>query len=649
MFKHWLAVVLVVAIVSCTDEEVPQLETTVSALDSRITPDGYTEVNVARGGSATSSGAISTQPASFINDGRRGAPWISSMGAYAFWQSSNPSTVYNCNYGGWWTRVSFTPPPGTVCPFGGCPHKISEIDLFSLQDNYSTGADPSIYTTTTYYGNVDFHLQYCPVGTLCSSNGAGWVEPPGGYVTFNNKAWRKVTFAPVWATAVRAAIDCGQIYRAQVVELEAWEQLTPPACTKADIQNDGLPATVGDDNSNAAKFAESDRFWWRYFGAGWRDNDEVAEINRVFAAYGNEEWEIGRRTSALVQMYDLLAPVDFERAKVYLDRLRDISNALLANRDDYLGRPVDVDHGRVMRSWGAYHDNAWRTEILTAGLYTYPMAAFARRIAEHPDWFCLDYRRDAVKFTTAVIETYFDYREDMHFTDSDPWAYYLLPDGVIQTWNEGFSLVKALAEVASAADSALYRATAESYGNAALIYYATQEAPRFIAKNARFFAAKLPALQDPTSSMPWYYWSNSARSSTFIENSPHGQFTLSSMAVMYDRRGALDALLSRYGYAERVGSWFTPTMFTRLANGFLLKIWKYDYTPGSMLRNLISHHVDGSYNPTLTDNDNEECAGYLTLAALDHWVFVRCRDSVFNPNVPGSLREDNHAAMLRYR
>ena len=188
MFKHWLAVILVVAIVSCTDEEVPQLETTVSALDSRITPDGYTEVNVARGGSATSSGAISTQPASFINDGRRGAPWISSMGAYAFWQSSNPSTVYNCNYGGWWTRVSFTPPPGTVCPFGGCPHKISEIDLFSLQDNYSTGADPSIYTTTTYYGNVDFHLQYCPVGTLCSSNGAGWIEPPGGYITFNNKA-----------------------------------------------------------------------------------------------------------------------------------------------------------------------------------------------------------------------------------------------------------------------------------------------------------------------------------------------------------------------------------------------------------------------------------------------------------------------------
>ena len=177
-----------------------------------------------------------------------------------------------------------------------------------------------------------------------------------------------MTFAPVWATAVRAAIDCGQIYRAQVVELEAWEQLTPPACTKADIQNDGLPATVGDDNSNDAKFAESDRFWWRYFGAGWRDNDEVAEINRVFAAYGNEEWEIGRRTSALVQMYDLLAPVDFERAKVYLDRLRDISNALLANRDDYLGRPVDVDHGRVMRSWGAYHDNAWRTEILTASI-----------------------------------------------------------------------------------------------------------------------------------------------------------------------------------------------------------------------------------------------------------------------------------------
>ena len=73
-------------------------------------------------------------------------------------------------------------------------------------------------------------------------------------------------------------------------------------------------------------------------------------------------WGIGNRAEALVHMYDALAPVDFERAKVYLERLRVLSNALLKYRDDRRtnvslgvplsnGKPFDYFHNRVMPSW----------------------------------------------------------------------------------------------------------------------------------------------------------------------------------------------------------------------------------------------------------------------------------------------------------
>src|SRR5687768_4358189 len=99
----------------CADEDVTELETNSSTLDTRMV-DGHREINRARSGVASSSGAFPGQPASYINDGRRGAP------AEAYWASSNSATVYNCNYDNWWVSVQFRGPSGTSCPFGGCAY-----------------------------------------------------------------------------------------------------------------------------------------------------------------------------------------------------------------------------------------------------------------------------------------------------------------------------------------------------------------------------------------------------------------------------------------------------------------------------------------------------------------------------------------------
>jgi hypothetical protein len=202
--------------VACGDPS-PETNTLESPLSNRVEFERV-DINVAlaqNGGVASSSGAHSSHPVWTVNDGRRGSPWEPSISWYAFWGSSTNSQSH-CNPGNWWVQINFSG-----------PREINEITLFSLQDNYQEGWDPTWLTSTSYWGSVDFHLQYCPSGVTCTSSGSGWVTPSGGHITGNDKAWRSVSFVPVLATSVRAVIDCSQGNRAYVVELEAWRRVTP--------------------------------------------------------------------------------------------------------------------------------------------------------------------------------------------------------------------------------------------------------------------------------------------------------------------------------------------------------------------------------------------------------------------------------------
>ena len=746
----WL---LFMAAVGCAQDDTGDVDEseTLSALDTRYN-NGHREHNVARLGTATSSnptGMVPRHPAWTINDGRRGAPLVYMGGGvydYAYWNSWYPPTNYNCNYSNqWWVSVKFSPRVGEACLGGNCVRNIREINLLSLQDDYRAGADPTLTTVTRLYTNVHFQLQYCPAGVTCSTNGSGWVVAPGGYIYWNDKAWASISFEPIAATAVRAQFLCAQEQWAYAVELEAWERepanVAPscPAntcysgtCPISPIEQknvvDDIPPYVGDNNTTASIIADTDRFWWKYFGAGdvggWDSGtwtsangvpDDIDNINWTLSTDQglNQFWRFEEKAAALAQMYDLLAPIDFPRALVYLERLRQMANAFLNNRDDkrFCASPhgvcpldsthprFDPFHGRVMPGWGSRSEesyNQWWAQASMSGLLTYAMGAFARRVADHPDWFCMNYRLDAIKFTTAVLETYTAFRPDMRLShpDNASWGYYVSAiDGLPESFNLSMYPLRALVEVARAADSELYRTSQDA--TPTRIDYATREAPLLIAKSVKWFrddglmchgAEELPDPADPTQVVYWRWWHYSSHDLPDISRGPedanHGQLTLGTLLHIWENRTAIDGLLYRYGYAERVAgpNALTSTLFKQIATTFLRRMWIYDYN--SNLKNLITDRIDGPnsgvWEPSEApvpgfghlQNGNRSTAGFVPLTQFDPWVWVRSRDSAFNPFLEphpacewshyttgsveescywGGLTPAGHAAILRYR
>jgi hypothetical protein len=432
---------------------------------------------------------------------------------------------------------------------------------------------------------------------------------------------------------------------------------------------------VGDANDPATILADSKVFYSTWCASS--PDDQVADWikgnpdgNPPDAPLG-PDWGLGAHAAALVQMYDLMAPLDRAQAARYLERLRQIAGALLANRDDNRlippVDPVEPFRGRVMPAWGglaADRDNQWNTDPVIAGLFIYPMAAFARRVADNPALHA-QYEADAIRFVTATMETYEAFRQagELHLDDSDPEAYYVVPSGYAdllqctdqafqvrcEGWreaaagkkpishNENLSMMKALAEVALAADSTLYRDSPDVTPER--LRLATEEVPLLIAKNVAFFVNHLRpnTLPDGTPYFDEWFtqpWSTPHVPSE-IEDTSHGGLETGCLAVILDDQIRLNALLARAGRNERVP--LSPSLFERFANTFLRIIWHND--------NTLNAKVDGTGDQG--GKWNSECAGWIPLAQFDPWVWTRSRDTnYFNTSY---LREDNHAALLRYR
>ena len=123
-----------------------------------------------------------------------------------------------------WVRVTFS---GS--------QTIDEIDVVSVADdvsaanNWTSATEPTLSTTFALYGLTNFTMQYCPTGTTCidGNPGTGWIT--AGTVTSNNLVWRKLTFAPVRATAIRTFITGARDGRSRIAELEAWTVGRTPA------------------------------------------------------------------------------------------------------------------------------------------------------------------------------------------------------------------------------------------------------------------------------------------------------------------------------------------------------------------------------------------------------------------------------------
>ncbi|HEX8919947.1 MAG TPA: LamG-like jellyroll fold domain-containing protein [Pyrinomonadaceae bacterium] len=176
-------------------------------IDGRATWDragkaGFNRRNVAlasNGATATASSLYNSgfPASSVINGDRKGAVWGSGGG----WNDATPNSWPD------WVEVDL---PTTK--------SINEIDVFTIQDNYTNPVEPTETQTFTVYGNTSFRVQFW--------NGTTWVTVPGGAVTGNNNVWRRFAFAPVTTSKIRVMIDDAADHAyGRVTELEAYESI----------------------------------------------------------------------------------------------------------------------------------------------------------------------------------------------------------------------------------------------------------------------------------------------------------------------------------------------------------------------------------------------------------------------------------------
>jgi RHS repeat-associated protein len=150
------------------------------------------------GATATASStyhSTNTPVSAVINGDRKGVNWGSGGG----WMDNTPSTYPD------WVQVDFS---GSK--------SISEIDVFSIQDNYSSPSEPTESMTFSNYGLTIFGVQYW--------NGSAWqsITGFGGGVTGNDKVWKKFTFSSVTTDKIRVNITGAADGISRIAEVEAY-------------------------------------------------------------------------------------------------------------------------------------------------------------------------------------------------------------------------------------------------------------------------------------------------------------------------------------------------------------------------------------------------------------------------------------------
>ena len=190
-----------------------------------LPPPGRVNVALAANGATAvaSSTYSSDYPASGVTNGdRRGLQWGRG--------------------GGWNDGTANAWPDWLEVQFNGL-QTIGEIDVFSVQDDYSAPSEPTPSMTFSLYGVRDFTVQ--------SWTGSAWQTVPGGAVSGNTLVRRQFNFAPITTSRIRISITNGLGSSSRLVEVEAYTAApganTPPSVTLTSPIGGGTfatPATV---------------------------------------------------------------------------------------------------------------------------------------------------------------------------------------------------------------------------------------------------------------------------------------------------------------------------------------------------------------------------------------------------------------------
>jgi len=165
--------------------------------------------------------------------------------------------------GGWHDATNNSYPDWLQVDFSGSK-TINQINVFTIQDNFSSPVEPNDATAFSLYGVTAFDVQ--------TWNGSAWVTVPGGSVSGNNRVKRAFVFPAVTTTGVRVLVNNALAGFSRLVEVEA---LTPPARTNHALASNGATASASselDSGRSAAGVINGDRRGLNWgAGGGWHD------------------------------------------------------------------------------------------------------------------------------------------------------------------------------------------------------------------------------------------------------------------------------------------------------------------------------------------------------------------------------------------
>lgn len=113
--------------------------------------------------------------------------------------------------GGWRCATANAYPDWVEVQFNGYK-TIQQIDVFTLQDNYTNPVEPTLDQTFTLLGITDFEVQYW--------DGAKWIRLDGRQG--NRNVWTQFRFAPVTTNMIRLFITGALASYSRVTEIEVW-------------------------------------------------------------------------------------------------------------------------------------------------------------------------------------------------------------------------------------------------------------------------------------------------------------------------------------------------------------------------------------------------------------------------------------------
>lgn len=165
-------------------------------LEAWTAPSPAPRYNLALGATATASSSASSGwgPSGVVNGDRKSLNWGNGGG----WADAAPQNSFPD-----WLQVDF-----------GTNKTLTEINVFTLQDNYSSPSEPTEATTFTQWGLTGYDVQYW--------NGTSWIQVPGASVTGNNKIWRKFTFTPITTSKIRVLTSAAADGYSRLTEIEAY-------------------------------------------------------------------------------------------------------------------------------------------------------------------------------------------------------------------------------------------------------------------------------------------------------------------------------------------------------------------------------------------------------------------------------------------